>query len=52
MGTALHWPDVDEDIGFWTLLGVPEDLALEAAGLRRQDQPTVQHQMRGSPSVA
>lgn len=41
MGTALHWPDVDEDIGFWTLLGVPEDLALEAAGLRRQDQPTV-----------
>lgn len=35
MGTAIHWPDVDEDIGVWTLLGVPEDLVLEAAGFRR-----------------
>lgn len=34
-GTAVHWPDVDEDIGVWTLLGVPEDLVLEAAGFRR-----------------
>jgi hypothetical protein len=34
MGTAVHWPDVDEDIGVWTLLGVPEDLVLEAAGFR------------------
>lgn len=32
MGTAVHWPDIDEDIGVWTLLGVPEDLVLEAAG--------------------
>src|SRR5688572_2858586 len=37
MGTAVHWPDVDEDIGVWTLLGVPEDLVLEAAGFRRPD---------------
>ena len=38
MGTAVHWPDVDEDIGVWTLLGVPEDLALEAADFRQPDQ--------------
>ena len=37
MGTTVHWPDVDEDIGVWTLLGVPEDLVLEAAGFRRPD---------------
>lgn len=37
MGTAVRWPDVDEDIGVWTLLGVPEDLVLEAAGFRRPD---------------
>lgn len=35
MGTTIHWPDIDEDIGIWTLLGVPEDLVLEAAGFRR-----------------
>jgi hypothetical protein len=35
-GTTIHWPDVDEDIGVWTLLGVPEDLALEAAGFLRE----------------
>jgi hypothetical protein len=37
MGTAVHWPDLDEDIGVWTLLGVPEDLVLEAAGFTRPD---------------
>ena len=36
-GTSVHWPDIDEDIGVWTLLGVPEDLVLEAAGFRRPD---------------
>jgi hypothetical protein len=35
MGTIVHWPDVDEDIGVWTLLGVPEDLVLEAAGYQK-----------------
>lgn len=35
MGTAVHWPELDEDIGVWTLLGVPEDLVLEAAGFHR-----------------
>ncbi|MEX0629309.1 MAG: DUF2442 domain-containing protein [Chloroflexota bacterium] len=37
MGTSIHWPDIDEDVGIWTLLGVPEDLVLEAAGFRRPD---------------
>lgn len=36
-GTAVHWPDLDEDIGVWTLLGVPEDLVLEAAGFLQPD---------------
>jgi hypothetical protein len=37
MGTAVHWPDLDEDIGVWTLLGVPEDIVLEAAGFTQPD---------------
>ena len=37
MGTAVHWPDLDEDIGVWTLLGVPEDVVLEAAGFEAID---------------
>lgn len=31
-GTHVEWPAVDEHIGVWTLLGVPEDEVLEAAG--------------------
>jgi hypothetical protein len=34
-GTALHWPDADEDIGVNSLLGVPEDDLLELAGFKR-----------------
>ena len=37
LGTIVHWPDIDEDIGVWTLLGVPEDLVLEAAGFKATD---------------
>jgi hypothetical protein len=32
LGTAIRWPDIDEDIGVAGLLGVPEDLVDEAAG--------------------
>ncbi len=32
--THVEWPAIDEHIGVWTLLGVPEDDALEAAGFR------------------
>ncbi len=31
-GTYVEWPSIDEHIGVWTLLGVPEDTVLEAAG--------------------
>jgi hypothetical protein len=31
-GTHVEWPAIDEHIGVWTLLGVPEDDVLEAAG--------------------
>ena len=31
-GIIVQWPTVDEDIGLWTLLGVPEEEVFEAAG--------------------
>jgi len=31
-GTAIRWPDLDEDIGIAGLLGIPEELVEEAAG--------------------
>ena len=31
-GTTIAWPDVDEHIGLWTLLGVREDDLYEALG--------------------
>jgi len=31
-GTHVEWPAIDEHIGVWALLGVPEDDVLEAAG--------------------
>lgn len=31
-GTHVEWPVIDEHVGVWTLLGVPEDDVLEAAG--------------------
>jgi Protein of unknown function (DUF2442) len=36
-GTSIHWPDVDEDIGLETFLGVSEDAIYAALGW---DQPT------------
>jgi len=33
-GTALHWPDADEDVGVNSILGVPEDDLLELAGFK------------------
>src|SRR5438132_8169243 len=32
LGIEVAWPAIDEDIGRWTLLGVPEEEVLEAAG--------------------
>ena len=34
-GTEVHWPDVDEDIGVNTLLGVSEGLIYDLAGYER-----------------
>ena len=31
-GTAVHWPDIDEDIGLATFLGVSEDVIYDALG--------------------
>jgi hypothetical protein len=31
-GTYVEWPAIDEHIGLWTLLGVPEEEVMEAAG--------------------
>jgi hypothetical protein len=36
-GAAIHWPDVDEDIGLTTFLGVSEDALYDALGF---DPPT------------
>lgn len=33
-GTLVEWPAIDEHVGVWTLLGVPEDEVLEAAGFQ------------------
>ena len=34
-GTSVHWPTIDEDVGVWELLGVPEDMVFEAAGFAK-----------------
>ena len=31
-GTAIHWPDLDEDLGVDWILGVDEDVLLDLAG--------------------
>jgi len=36
-GAAIHWPDLDEDIGLATFLGISEDVLYEALGF---DPPT------------
>ncbi len=40
-GTWVEWPSIDEHIGVWTLLGVPEDAVLEAAGFQMERAPAV-----------
>lgn len=31
-GTVVEWPSIDEHVGVWTLLGIPEEDVLESAG--------------------
>ncbi len=35
LGTSIHWPEVDEDIGLSTFLGVSEDVIYDALGWKR-----------------
>ena len=38
-GVIVEWPSIDEHIGLWTLLGVPEDEVLEAADFEVKRDP-------------
>jgi hypothetical protein len=29
-GLSAHWPDIDEDIAIWDVLGIPEDVYLRS----------------------
>jgi Protein of unknown function (DUF2442) len=31
-GTSVHWPDIDEDIAIWEVLGIAEDVYLRSLG--------------------
>jgi hypothetical protein len=39
-GTVVEWPELDEHIGVWTLLGVPEEDVLRAAGFEVRSMPS------------
>jgi len=34
-GTVVEWPSIDEHIALWSMLRVPEDIVLDAAGFHR-----------------
>lgn len=36
-GTAVRWPDIDEDVSVADLLGVPESMVEEAAGFTQTE---------------
>lgn len=42
-GTAIHWPDLDEDIGLATFLGISEDVLYEALGFDRATRSTQEY---------
>lgn len=42
-GTAIHWPDADEDIGLSTFLGVSEEVIYEALGWQKPTKTTRQY---------
>lgn len=39
-GTVVEWPEIDEHIGVWTFLGVPEEDVLRAAGFEVRSMPS------------
>jgi hypothetical protein len=38
-GTVVEWPSVDEQIALWSMLRVPEEVVLDAAGFKRVSGP-------------
>ena len=36
-GTAVRWPELDEDIGVAAMIGVPESLVEKAAGFKEHE---------------
>ena len=38
-GTVVEWPSVDEHIALWSMLRVPEEVVLAAAGFERVSGP-------------
>ena len=38
-GTVVEWPSIDEHIALWSMLRVPEDVVLDAAGFDRASGP-------------
>ena len=42
-GAAIHWPDIDEDIGLATFLGVSEDVLYEALGFNPPTRSTEEY---------
>jgi hypothetical protein len=38
-GTVVEWPAIDEHIALWSMLRVPEEVVLDAAGFARASGP-------------
>jgi hypothetical protein len=38
-GTVVEWPTIDEHIALWSMLRVPEEVVLDAAGFARASGP-------------
>jgi hypothetical protein len=38
-GTIVEWPTIDEHIALWSMLRVPEQVVLDAAGFERASGP-------------
>lgn len=51
-GTEVHWPDIDEDIGVNTLLGVTESEIYDLAGFERFDERGLRASKREAGTTA
>jgi hypothetical protein len=39
LGIEIEWPELDEHVGLWTFLGVPEEYVLQSAGFEVLTEP-------------